>query len=320
MTRSDSAVDLASAAAAIAAARRVLVTGLVGADARAVLAACDVAEACGGAVDPGSPETARLVGPLVARIGAVTAAAADLGDRADLVVFWFCSAETKGTEAPTGIAIDARGAAPRQVVVGPWTGPAGKSPLRHLRLPATAAIDCARLVEALVRGMSLDETACEAGTLAVARDLAAAIAAAHTVAIVSDWSADLVGLAAWSTVSLVRTLAHIKPAFEVPHGERTDAAMAACTWRYAAAGAIDRADRLAPRFLPAEADAVRLIDRGEVDCVVVVGEATTAGAAAVDRAGDGIAILRLPADITIMQSLVALMPAALMRAAAEARA
>jgi hypothetical protein len=310
MTRSDFAVDLAPAAAAIAAARRVLVTGLVGADARAVVAACDVAEACGGAVDPGSPETARLIGPLIARIGGVTAAAADLGDRADLVVFWFCSAETKGSDALTGIASDDRGAAPRQVVVGPWTEPAGERPRRHLPLPATAAIDCARLVEALVRGVPLDETACEAATLAVARDLAAAIAAAHTVAIVSDWSADLVGLAAWSTVSLVRALAHATPAGELPLGERTDAAIAACTWRYAAAGAIDRADRRASRFLPAEADAVRLIERGDVDCVVVVGEATTAVSAAVDGAGDGIAILRLPADVAVMQSLLALLPAA----------
>jgi formylmethanofuran dehydrogenase subunit B len=306
MTPFDSAVDLGPAAAAIAAARRVLVTGMVGAEPTAVVAACDVAEACGGAFDPGSPETSRLVGPLVARIGAVTASAADLRDRADLVVFWFCDA---AAAVPESAARD-RGDAPRRTIaIGPRSVLAVGSRHRHLPLPAAAAIDCGRLVEAIVRGVPLDESAGESATAAAARDLAAAIAAARTVAFVSDWSADVDGLAAWSTISLVRALAHVKPAFEVPLGERTDAAIAACTWRYAAAGAIDRADRRESRFLPAEADAVRLIDRGEVDCVVLIGEATPPVTAAIDRAGDGIAIVRLPADGAVIEPLVALLRA-----------
>ena len=44
-----------------------------------------------------------------------------------------------------------------------------------------------------------------------------------------------------------------------------------CTWRYGAPGAVARADRSGGAFLPAEADACRLILRGEVDAVLAVG-------------------------------------------------
>ena len=311
MTASSSAVDLASAAAAIVASRRVLVTGMVGADVTAVVAACDVAEACGAAIDPGGPETSRVIGPLVARIGAVTATADDLRDRADLIVFWFCSTATAGPSVLSSILARGSGDTPRlTIAVGPHHMPVEERRHRHLDLPDAAAIDCARIVEALARTVPLDEAACDPATLAAARDLAAAIAAAHTVAIVSDWSADTVGLAAWSTVSLVRTLAHSKPAFELPLGERADAAIAACTWRYAAAGAIEAADRHGSRFLPAEADAMRLIDRREVDCVIVVGDATPAVTTAIDRIADDIPVVRLPADAARLQPLVALIHAA----------
>ncbi|MGI9178747.1 MAG: hypothetical protein ACR2IT_12935 [Pirellulales bacterium] len=311
MSASDSAVDLASAAAAIVAARRVLVTGLIGADITAVVAACALAEACRAAIDPGSPETSRVIGPLVARIGAVTATAADLRDRADLVVFWFCSSTTADPGFFPSIPASGSGDTPRlSIAVGPHPIPVEECRQRHLALPDAAAIDCARLVEALVRGIPLDEAACNPATLAAARDLAAAIAAAHTVAIVSEWSADAVGLAAWSTVSLVRTLAHLKPAFELPLGDRADAAIAVCTWRYAAAGAIEAADRRGARFLPAEADAARLIDRRDVDCVIVVGEATPAVTAAIDRIAADSLVVRLPADAAVLQPLVALIHAA----------
>jgi hypothetical protein len=157
----------------------------------------------------------------------------------------------------------------------------------------------------VIRDIAIDGAACSLAALAAAREIAAAIAPARTVAIVTDWSADDVGLAAWSTASLVRAVAHEKPAFEVPLGDRDDAAVAACTWRYGAAGAIERADRHGGCFLPAEADAVRLIDRREVDCVVIVGEATANVAAAIDRAAGAVSVVRLAADASALRSLAA---------------
>jgi len=303
--------DLARAAAALVAARRPLVTGLVNADANVAVAACDLAEAAGAAVDPGSPETARVAGPMLARIGSVTAAPAELRDRADLVLVWFCDPEqampgfTAGFLAPSTLAALA---APRHtIVVGPRAEPP-PAPARHLDLPAAAAIDTARLVEALIRGLPRGDAA-DPAVASAADELAAAIAAATCVGIVTDWSADPIGLAAWSTAGLVRALAHARPAFEVPLGDRDDAAVAVCTWRYGAAGAIERADRDGGRLSAAEGDAVRLIDRGEVDCVVVVGEPTADVAAALERTV-GLAVVRIPADEAALRALVSRMASA----------
>jgi formylmethanofuran dehydrogenase subunit B len=299
------AADLDRAAAAIAAARRTLLTGLVAADAGAVLAACDLAEANCSAVDPGSPESSRPIGPLVARIGSVTAAPEELRDRADLVLLWLCDPERVCPgflDRFVAPAVD--GARRRTIAVGPRDVAVAGTDHRHVVIAIDTAIDLARLVEALIQGVALDEAAGGPTSLAAARELATALAAAHGVAVVTDWANDAVGLAAWSTASLVRTLAHAKPAFEIPLGERDDAAIAVCTWRYGGAGAIDRADREGGRFLAAEADAVRLIDRREVDCVIVVGDATVPVTAALERAGDEIAIVRLPADEHALRRLV----------------
>lgn len=288
------------AAAAIGAARRVLVTGLVGAAAEAAVAACDLAEACGAAIDPGSPETSRVAGPLVARIGGVTAAEGELRERADLVVVWFC--EPAAGSLPQADEPLPDGRPRRTIAVGPRD--AGGCH-RHVAVAAGSAVDLARLVEAAVRHVAIDETACAAATLAAARELATAVAAARCVGFVTDWQDDAVGLAAWSTTSLVRAIAHRQPAFEVPLGERADDASAVCTWRYGASGGIDRADREGASFRPAESDAVRLIDRREIDCVVVIGEATLPVAAAIDRSGAEIGVVRLPADGPTLEQVVA---------------
>ncbi|MFM7413965.1 MAG: hypothetical protein ACKO6E_12265 [Planctomycetota bacterium] len=306
MTAAHTAADPDRAAAALETARRVLLTGLVGADAEVAVAACDLAEACGAAVDPGSPETSRVAGPLIARIGGVTAASGELHERADLIVAWFCApADLLGSlvGAPR-----ADGPTRTTILVGPAGGGGPGGHHRHVFAAAEAAVDLARLVEATIRGVAIDDTACVPATRAAARDVAAAIAAARCVGVVTDWRDDAIGLAAWSTTSLVRAIAHRKPAFEVPLGERDDHAVAVCTWRYGAAGAIEHADHDGGGFRPPEADAVRLLDRGEVDCVVVVGEATAAVAAAIDRAGGELVVVHLPAD-----------PAPLRQAAARIR-
>lgn len=296
------AADLDRAAATLAAARRPLLTGLIAADAPVAVAACDLAELVGAAVDPGGPETSRVTGPLVARIGSVSAGPGELRDRADLVLLWFCDPEACAPGFLGRHVAPAVAGAPRHTIaVGPRDVPVVGTVHRHLAVAADAAVDCARLVEAAVRGIACDAAEGEPDT--VARAVAAAVAAARTVAFVTDWRTDAIGLAAWSTASLVRRLAHHTPAFEVPLGDRDDAATAVCTWRYGAAGAIERADRGGGRLLAAEADAVRLIDRGETDCVVVVGTATHEVEAAVARSQRGITVLRLAADAATVRDV-----------------
>ena len=65
--------DAADVARNLLASRRVLVTGLQGVSADVVVAACDLAEAIGAAIDAGDAEVARPAGPTIARVGEVTA-------------------------------------------------------------------------------------------------------------------------------------------------------------------------------------------------------------------------------------------------------
>jgi formylmethanofuran dehydrogenase subunit B len=280
-------------AAAIRAAHRVLVTGLVGATADLARAACDLAERLGAAFDPGTAETSRMLGPTLARIGGVTAVPEELRDRADLVVFWFWSDRREHAAFLERFVVPPPRAGRRTTLaVGPRDVPMSGTTHRHLAVPASAAIDAARIVEALDAGLALDGHA-DTDAIGAARAVSDAVGRSTCVAIVSDWSDDALGLGPWSTASLVRRLARTRPAFEVPLGERDDAAVAVASWRYGAAGAIEVADRAGGRFLPAEGDAVRLIDRREVDCVIVVGDATPEVTAAITLAGDAIAVVRV---------------------------
>lgn len=280
--------------AAIRTARRVLVTGLVDAPAEVAIAACDLAESLGAAIDPGSPETARTIGPVMARIGRVTADHDELA-RADLVVYWFCLP-------------DAPAAARSTIVIMPDNAVSTDPRQRRVVIPREAAGRLARATEAILRTLPIDAAACEDHVVRVAHDIASAISAARCLAVVTDGTDDLHGLDAWSIASLVRTVAHRMPAFELPRGERHDAAVAVCTWRYGAAGSIACADRAGGRFLPAECDAVRLIARGEVDGVVVVGHATPAVATAIDSAGERLQVVRLPADAAAIRGYTDALP------------
>lgn len=263
-------------------ARRVLVTGLCGASLEAATAACDLAESLGAAVDFGEADVDRPAGPTIARVGAVTADPEEMRDRADLVILWGCEPEKVNPEIAALF--------PPQSTV--------------LRMPPPGAdsVAAARLVHLLLRGGN--PPAGGGAWVAACVAAGAAINSAACVAIVTDDSADLLGLEPWAITHLVREIAHAKPAFEIPLGRGGHAAAAAvCTWRYGAAGAIARADRAGGRFLPSEASARRLIERGEVDCVVAVGRLAGSVAAALARCPGGIEVVRLEADPAALRAL-----------------
>jgi formylmethanofuran dehydrogenase subunit B len=284
--------DAADLAAQLATVRRVLVTGLSAAPADVIVAACDLAEALGAAIDAGDNEMARPVGPTIARVGEVTADREELRDRADLVLFWFCdppAADATFIEryvAPPLVSARQR----RTVAVGPHA-----LPDTHVQvcLARGTVVDAARVLwHLLVHGR---EAAIEEEPLAVPlAPVARAVEQASCVAVVTDHAADPLGLEPWSVVHLVRTIAHRKPAFEIPlDGPASNRTSAVLTWRYGAAGAIAKADRSGGQFLPGEASAVRLIERGEVDCVVVVGRVGPAVERALAAASGHVSRIRL---------------------------
>lgn len=289
-------------AAKLRAARRVLVTGGRSVAAETAARACDLAEAVGAAVDFGGAETAQTAGPTIARIGSVTADPEELHDRADLVVFWFCDPVAESPDflrdAVTSATPDGR---PRLTIsVGPHEAATSAATDRHVPLADREAVDLARLLHAAAAGLSVPAPP----ALVAARDaLRAAIAAAACVAFVTSHR-DGTGLAAWSVAGLVRAVAQRRPAFAVPL-DPAGAAAAVCTWRYGAAGAVSRADRDGAEFRPAECDAVRLVTRGETDCVVAVGRLPDALETALAARGGAVAVIRIPEDGSRLASLVA---------------
>jgi formylmethanofuran dehydrogenase subunit B len=292
---------LDQAAAMLTAARRVLVTGLAGATLEAITAACDLAETLGAAVDAGLPESARAAGPTIARAGEVTAAWEELRDRADLVIFWCCGpADSHPRFIERFVAPSlSDGRVRRTIAVGVGGVMPDATGHRHLLLTQDLAVEAARCLQMRIAGRELP-TGIDAPLAAACDALREAIQSADCVAIVTGDHAEPVGLEAWSIVHLVRTIAHGKPAFQIPLGTGLAAggadvagAAAVCTWRYGAAGGIARADRMGSLFLPAEADARRLIDRGEVDAVVVLGPLSGPLERAITARGDALALVRI---------------------------
>lgn len=268
-------------AATLVAARRVLVTGLIGAPIEVTRAACDLAEALGAAVDFGATDLDRPAGPTIARAGSVTADLEEMRDRADLVIFWGCDPAAAHPAFASFL--------PQRAVV--------------LGMPASS-VEAARLLQHLVRGG--EPPAAHGPLVEACVAMRAAIAKATCVAIVTDDSADPLGLEAWSLVHLVREISHTKPAFKISLRAADHAAAAAvCTWRYGASGAIAQADRDGGRFLPGEASARRLVARGEVDCVIAIGRLPDAVEEAIARRSAGLTVIRVPGDVEPLRNVLA---------------
>jgi formylmethanofuran dehydrogenase subunit B len=287
------------AAVLLAAARRVLVTGLVDATLEGVQAACDLAESLGAAIDAGSGDLASPSGPIVARAGSITADLEELRDRADLVLCWFCDpdASQPGFREAYVTPPLASGRPRRVIAVGPDPA-AGSS---HLRLPVAAAVDAARLVQAILLGHEVPAgNATALGLTEACIALAAAIRDAECVGVVADRRDDPLGLTAWAVNRLVQVINHRTPAFVVPLAappagglDNAAGAAAVLTWRYGAAGGIARADRSGGDFRPAECSAAAIIDSGEVDAVLAVGRLPAETEAAIAARAADLAVIRI---------------------------
>ena len=178
----------------------------------------------------------------------------------------------------------------------------GVSVADERRSKVAGVVAAARLLQASLEGHGITPT--DDPLAATISKLNAAVDAASCIGIVTSTRDDPSGLTAWSLGQLVRALAHRKPAFQIPLGAGTaggggNAAgfAASCSWRYGAPGAIAAADRDGSEFQPAEADAVRLISRGEVDCVLAVGRPAPPIEAALTAAAVAPSVIRIT-DIT----------------------
>ena len=304
-SENDSPIDreaaIERAAEVLVSARRVLVTGLANAPLEAIAVACDLAESLGAAVDTGLPESARAAGPTIARAGEVTAAFEELRDRADLVIFWCCDPTKSHPRFIERFVAPplADGRQRQTIAIGSGSVMPDAVTHRHLPLSRDLAVEAARLLHLRIAGRHAPDTL-EGPLASDSSQLHDAIRSATCVAIVTGDAADPVGLEAWSIVHLVRTIAHERQAFQIPLGAGLAAgganaagAAAACTWRYGAAGAIACADRMGSLFLPAEADARRLISRGEVDAVVILGRLSREFEQAITDRRDAVSLVRI---------------------------
>jgi len=281
-------------------ARRVLVTGLADATLEAIGSACDLAESLGAAIDAGDPDAASPLGPLVARAGGVSADREELRDRADLVIAWFCDPAARDPGFVATLIAPPRpdGRGRTVLAVGPNRFAAAA---RHVSLPADAAVAAARLLNALLLGHDVPaDNPAAAEVAAACHDLATAIQEASCVAVITCRETDPLGLADWAARLLVRQIAHERPAFAVPlaaaaPGGLANAAGAAAilTWRYAAAGAIRRADRLGAGFRPAECSAAAMVTRGECDAVLAVGRLPAEVEEAIASRAADLAVVRI---------------------------
>lgn len=278
------------AAGRLAACRRVLVTGCCDATLETVVAAADLAERLRAAVDFGASESALPTGPVQSRYGRVTADYEELRDRADCVILWCVDLEQSHPRFLERFVLPNRAAGVRRVfVVG--GAPASSSSQAtsnwiSIDVPAEQLAEAAAVLQRMLRERlsgQASQTASEAprhvpGLEAKLTSVVEACVAATCVGIVTGPPPrDEAGVAAAAIAQTVAWLAHRKPAFEIPlarpgRGAGVASAAAVCTWRYGVAGAVAVADRDGGQGASGEADARRLLTRGEVDGVVVVGE------------------------------------------------
>ncbi len=269
------AIDVA--ASRLLTSQRTLLTGLVSTTIDTIKIACALAECIHASVDTNAPENSILTTPTAIRVGDVTADFEELRDRADLAIFWgsdptiACPRFIERFIKPTP-----SGGARRTISVGP--SPVLQQSLHNLHFSVTEnqLVNLARLVQAQIENKATQKSHDDLEN--VACQLKKSIDTAHCIGFISSKTVDQTGLVNWSLSHLTRALAHRKPTFGIRLGAGTTAgggnsvgAATVCTWRFGSPGAIPRASITGSEFLPAEIDARSLIERNELDCILVIG-------------------------------------------------
>ena len=269
------AIDVA--ASRLLSSQRTLITGLVSTTLDTIKIACSLAECIHASVDANAPENSILTTPTAIRVGDVTADFEELRDRADLAIFW---GSNPTFDCPRFIERFIKpmpcGGARRTISVGPRPVLPQSSYNLHFSVAENQLVSLARLVQAQIEKKATRESHRDLENIAC--QLQKSIDTAHCIGFISTKTADHTGLVNWSLSHLTRALAHRKPTFGIRLGTGTTAgggnsagAATVCTWRFGSPGAIPRASITGSEFLPAEVDARSLIERNELDCILVVG-------------------------------------------------
>ena len=269
------AIDIASQR--LLSARRTLVTGLVSTTLDTIQIACALAECTHASIDANASENSILTAPTAIRVGGVTADFEELRDRADLAVFWGCDPRADFPRfIERFIQPVPHDASRRTISIGPTPVLLPSSHNLHFSVPEDQLVSLARLVHAQVKKKPTGKSFSNLENIAV--QLTKSIDAARCIGIISTKTVEQTGLVGWSLTHLIRSLAHRKPSFGIRLNAEADAgggncagASTVCTWRFGSPGAIPVASSAGSEFLPAEADAQRLIERDEVDCILIIG-------------------------------------------------
>ena len=269
------AIDMASQR--LLSARRTLITGLVSTTLDTIQIACALAECIHASIDANAYENSLLSAPTAIRVGDVTADFEELRDRADLAIFWGCNPSDDFPRfIERFIQPKPQDASRRTISVGPKPVLPSSSHHLHFSVPEDQLVSLARLVHAQAEKKATSKSFSDLEN--IADQLTKSIDAARCVGIISAKTVEQTGLVGWSLTHLIRSLAHQKPSFGIRLNAGADAgggncagASIVCTWRFGAPGAIPVASCTGSEFLPAEADAQTLIERDEVDCVLIIG-------------------------------------------------
>lgn len=288
---------LATAAARLGAARRVLVAGLGALVVEDVAAACDLAEALGAAVAGASSDDTLPGGPAIARLGSISADWEELRDRADLVLFFFHdphAAFPRFVERFVAPEPLEAGRPRRTLSVGPRPPDVPPS-ADHRHLDAGPG-DVAALAGLLTARLLARATGPADGRVSAAAEaILAAIDGASCVALVTG-AADPCGAARHAVAELVRVLVQRLPAFEIPlRATAPDEAGAAAVlaWRYGTAADIPRAAADAAGPPPLPFSAAEALAAGAFDALVALGPLPPHLEAAAARRAADLEVVRL---------------------------
>ena len=268
------AIDMA--AERLLSARRPLITGLVSTTIDTIQIACALAERTHAAIDANASETSILTAPTAVRVGDVTADFEELRDRADLAIFWGCDPIADSPRfIERFIQPVPHNGVRRTISIGPTPALPPSSHDLHFPVAENQLVSLARIVQAQVEQKATNRPS---GALeSIADQLKKSIDTAHCIGFIST-TTEQTGLVSWSLSHLTRSLAHQKPSFGIrlnagtaTGGGNCAGASTVCTWRFGSPGAIPYASSAGSEFLPAEADTQRLIERNEVDCMLIIG-------------------------------------------------
>ena len=268
------AIDMA--AQRLLSSRRPLITGLVSTTIDTIQIACTLAERIHAAIDANASETSILTAPTAIRVGDVTADFEELRDRADLAIFWGCDPIADSPRfIERFIQPVPHNGVRRTISIGPTPALPPSSHDLHFPVAGNQLVSLARIVQAQVEQKATNRPS---GALeSIADQLKKSIDTAHCIGLISTIT-EQTGLVSWSLSHLIRSLAHQKPCFGIRLNAGTTAgggncagASTVCTWRFGSPGAIPYASIKGSAFFPAEADVQRLIERNEVDCMLIIG-------------------------------------------------